>query len=552
MTVSRLSHTELRQIANQFVSLILDGKEEDQHHDVDNPDCNCYECLFYRAKDRQTEFLLDVVCPEWSTIPRNYNVDIHYNDFRGDWRFSTEIDEVMYYLVKKINRIQCSNSDLQKYEKDHGRSTASWKYCFDCGVIHKRTKANTHTLSGKKVSFCDSCVKKYTTCDKCNSVTKTNTAHKMYKDPEVYNKVRNDLIRVDKQHYDILCHTCYSDLILHVCNFCGYIGVEDNMVINERNKVCTYCHNIYAKECNICNNISYDTDFDIFDNPPPENHNFVCYNCKQARKVYHDHTYRPSIFNFMTSKSEGKRDTKKDLFFGFELEIESATSWISNREAMAALVVEKIGANNIYCVHDGTLQNGIEIVTHPFTWEHYRTVGKNMWDELLLFCRSYEWSANSYGDGKKGPGFHIHTTKAAWGTYQLYKLLQLAYNRENRDFFIKIAGRKPTRFCSINPTDIKEAPIVAKGKKNRAPDHYAMINLNSSSGDSSNTVEFRLFAGSLEPLIVHKNIEFVRACYLFTRDFSLKNMNHKRLIVYIKANQKQYPHLCEYLTMKGI
>jgi hypothetical protein len=541
--VKALNHKELKALGDKFRDSIWveDGAEYD--HEYEGP-CNCWDCLMERTMELQSTFLLAEVYPKLGTMPRNYDRNDGYNNARGDWRYADEPEEVIYYLAKALNEIRVYNQKLRDSQKEKGVSTKSWKYCYDCGRLHKRGKTNSFTFDEEKVSFCGMCVNKYTTCDTCNNPAEINLIYSIFKEAEVYHQVQSGAIPQKRSQYHKVCSTCYSVWGAYCCNICGYQGPEDQFKVDGRQIVCLHCHELYARECSICNQISYDTN--------GGRGNFVCYNCQQARKVYHGHDYRPSVFNFMTAETEGKRDTSKDLFFGFELEIESASSWITNQEAMAALIVEKVGAPHIYCVHDGTLNHGIEVVTHPFTWEHYRTIGRTMWDEMLLFCRSYEWSADSYGDGSQGPGFHIHTTKAAWGTYQLYKLLQLGYNKKNRDFFITIAGRKPTRYCSINPTDIKEAPIVAKGKKNRSRDHYAMINLNSSNGASSKTVEFRLFAGSLEPLIVHKNIEFVRACYMFTRDFNLKSMTKDVFTRYIKANRKQYPHLCEYLTMKGI
>jgi len=83
-------------------------------------------------------------------------------------------------------------------------------------------------------------------------------------------------------------------------------------------------------------------------------------------------------------------------------------------------------------------------------------------------------------------------------------------------------------------------------------DHYNMINLNKKSdvNEGSPTIEFRMFKGVIEPLLFHKNLEFVQAIFNFTKDHSKKEMYKKYFLAYLIKHKNQYSCLMEYLKSK--
>jgi hypothetical protein len=139
-------------------------------------------------------------------------------------------------------------------------------------------------------------------------------------------------------------------------------------------------------------------------------------------------------------------------------------------------------------------------------------------------------------------GFHIHTTKEAWKPFQIYKLLQFMYNQKHRTFIEFIAGRKLNRFCSIDKVDVTNAKHIAKHKKNLVEEHYAAVNML-----GPRTIEFRIFAGTLEFGVFMKNMEFVKAMFDFTRNCSIKLMNLSGFKKFISNNKKHYFYLYTYL-----
>jgi hypothetical protein len=296
---------------------------------------------------------------------------------------------------------------------------------------------------------------------------------------------------------------------------------------------CSYCADRYLSRCS-CGELKHKDSRD-------------CAVCKAEYTGLNDYNYKPIKQRYHIAALELKQKKSKPLFFGFELEVESGNSRLENREVMAHLVKEKIGSRYVYCVTDGSLHNGIEIVSYPFTWDWYKKEGGiDKWNKLLLFLKQKEWGADKYPNC----GIHIHSTKAVWTSFQIYKLVQFIYNPINRSFIYDVAGREPNRYCQITETDTMSAVKIAKDKKNVNASHYNLLNLNNKAGSNGHTIEFRMFKSTLEPLYFHSNIEFVQAIYNFTRDNAKKHMTDKHFLSYINGFKGQYPALIENLTMK--
>jgi hypothetical protein len=63
------------------------------------------------------------------------------------------------------------------------------------------------------------------------------------------------------------------------------------------------------------------------------------------------------------------------------------------------------------------------------------------------------------------------------------------------------------------------------------------------------TVEFRVFNGTLDPKIFWGNVEFVVASYRFSRDSILSDMNFDKFSKYVKSHKKEYKNLHETIDI---
>jgi hypothetical protein len=336
------------------------------------------------------------------------------------------------------------------------------------------------------------------------------------------------------------------------CGVCGdgvvkgsvtkYVTKRDEREQIRYLQVCSACNKKGRKICSDCGDATHDLVCGS------QGGRDLCPSCTEEEQGLMDYYYKPLKLWFKSDKKEGAV-SQSAFYMGFELEIACNNSYIST-EPMCHMIKELVGRSYVYTVHDGSIREntekeGLEAVSHPFTWQEYKKNGIPKWDELLLFLRAKGWKSNL-----DGVGFHVHTTKAAWGSHQIYKLLKFVYG--NKKFIYEIAQRKGNKYTVMDKRDFDSAVLVAKDKKNRSQDHYNAINLNTNDGMMpSKTIEFRMFRGTLEPLFFHKNIEFVHSCYEFTKAHSVFDMggiNH--YLKFITQHRRAYPCLIEFIQRR--
>ncbi len=84
----------------------------------------------------------------------------------------------------------------------------------------------------------------------------------------------------------------------------------------------------------------------------------------------------------------------------------------SEDSAEAILDIANSNKTHIYCKHDGSLDDGFEIVTHPMTLEYHRN--SMPWDCMLNELRDMGYLSHKANTC----GLHIHVNRSAFGTTQ--------------------------------------------------------------------------------------------------------------------------------------
>jgi hypothetical protein len=308
--------------------------------------------------------------------------------------------------------------------------------------------------------------------------------------------------------------------------------------------LCEHCHKENEMTCSRCGDIIY-----RFQSHRANDNARICAQCHDDDRVIHAHNYRPKKFRFKASKLQKDKPRVDTLHYGIELEVENIGkslngNWkqLMNREEMATRALDFMGREDIYVVHDGSLtrsrDGGIEIVTHPMTWEYYRE-NIERWDELLMNLR--EWGGQAWRPGTTG--LHYHMTKGAFSTFQLYKFTDFFYKKSAQNFVTAIAGRHGhERYARFNQRDSQGVKFTAKNKHNASGDRYAAVNLT-----NKNTVELRIFRGSLEPVMFHKNMEFLQAMFEFSRDTKPYDMVATKFAEYVLDNEQRFKCLVDFM-----
>jgi hypothetical protein len=468
-------------------------------------------------------------------LPRDLDPTIAFNDKSSDFSYMRR-DDMHLGIMRALKRIEKQHKDFLK----KGYSTNKTMECVDCGILHKKKTTKTITIDDTTHCLCEKCQRYYAFCGHCKKTKRSNGFSRVFLNRASSRLSPHELV-AGKTHLDV-CRVCDNDYYAS-CRRCGYRGPKEHYININNGRgpdgeeriiwACGVCADENRTRCHQCGKEAYTF---VGETIAREVH--FCLECSEMRRPIQEYYYKPSITHFHRGSKEGKV-TNKALHFGFELEVERHYSHIGRR-SMATLIKDRFTTKYVYVVHDGSIDEGIEIVSHPFTWSEYReNIGR--WDDLLLFLRSKAWKAN-----RPKVGFHVHMTKDAFTSFHLFKFLRFFYNKTNYELITKIAQRHPTSYSVFSEEDRKNVVANAKNKQNRDNTHYNAINLN-----NDYTVEVRMFRGTLEPLLFHKNIEFLHAAFHYTRDKEPSIViDPAQFLFYAQEHAKKYPCLSEFLNWK--
>jgi len=230
-------------------------------------------------------------------------------------------------------------------------------------------------------------------------------------------------------------------------------------------------------------------------------------------------------------------------FYGLEIEMENQgvqdgsffTSKKEELDRLADLITYKCPFDAV-AKWDGSLDYGFELVTAPYVLSRY--IGRM--DNLIDFCTDLGFS--SWGGERCG--LHIHVNKNSLSQFQIAKIISFIYNPANFQFVASMAQRHSERYADFSSSEYRQAKRVKESSRGNYA-RYTAVNL-----ENKNTLEFRLFRGSLNAKTIYKNLEFVDALIHFTKgcNFSYGECS-KWLSFYefVRFHFKQYPNLYSYI-----
>ena len=189
----------------------------------------------------------------------------------------------------------------------------------------------------------------------------------------------------------LLCPDCLEEYTL-TCNWCGNRIWRDDE--SGRDGLCQQCYESHYTTCVDCGRvICYDDAFYVDD----DSDDARCYDCHTSyldNKCIHDYYYRPEYHFYGT----GER------YMGIELEIDGAGESDSN--ARNILEVANQNEERLYAKHDGSLSEGIELVSHPCTVDYH--LNEMPWKEVME--KAHQLGYQSHDPGTCGLHFHINRT----------------------------------------------------------------------------------------------------------------------------------------------
>lgn len=305
------------------------------------------------------------------------------------------------------------------------------------------------------------------------------------------------------------CNDCYYEEHTY-CHQCEEPISNDYSYYSEITNYdyCEYCYHDIHSHCENCGN-DYLVDSEC--------------DCGEA---IHSYSYKPNPIFFKNPKEKSK------LYLGVELETESK----GNDRQSCAEEIDDI-SELYYLKNDSSIDDGFEIVSHPFspTWYYNH---KSIFNDLLETLRNNGF--RSYNTSTCG--IHIHITKSYLSGLDIAKLH--LFFCENEEFIKTISQRKPNNLNQWGKIKKNKKEIYDQSKKKGGSERYTAINL-----QNHNTIEFRIFRGTLNENSYHKNIEFVIAICGFVKVTSLQQLTVTQFYNYTKTD-KNYKNLTKFMEAK--
>lgn len=218
--------------------------------------------------------------------------------------------------------------------------------------------------------------------------------------------------------------------------------------------------------------------------------------------VHVDYNREPKLINgyhaskrYVEPMSDDWTKTHGNRYFGVELEVECIDvdrfSAVTNINARLNTPKRRVFFEN-----DGSLSSeGVEIITNPMSLPAHRELFKFLQDaDLIHGIKSH--NTNSCG-------LHVHVSRTGLTDLQIGKVVSFVNNPAHEWFIRGIARRYASGFCQIKAKKVKDC---------RSGDRYEAVNLT-----NRETIEFRMFKGSLRYEAVIAAIEFCHAILEFTR-----------------------------------
>lgn len=341
---------------------------------------------------------------------------------------------------------------------------------------------------------------------------------------------REQLMEFDGQ---LFCPECLREATV-VCERCGNRLWESDAICDDHISLCSHCYERYYSSCADCGRIILENDAHYFANDDDEPFCGNCYERRERRNVIRDYYFRPDAIFY----GIGPR------FFGVELEIDEGGE--DNRNAAEILGVANCnGLEHAYAKHDGSLNDGIEIVAHPMSLEYH--LQEMPWKSILTKCKALGYTSHKAGTC----GLHIHVSRAAFGKSEYEQDACIArilfFVEKFWDELLKFSRRTPRqldRWAARYGFKDQPMDILNHAKKGTHAGRYTCVNLT-----NTDTIEFRMFRGTLKQNTFVSTLQLVdRICdvALHLSDTELQSMSwttfvsgctQKELIQYLKERR---------------
>ena len=329
---------------------------------------------------------------------------------------------------------------------------------------------------------------------------------------------------------ELLCPACLSNQTVY-CSCCDRRIWTDDNVGTDAQPLCQDCFDDHFERCTTCNALIRRRDTYYRGDTP---YCAECYQSVGCGDEIMSYYFKPTPIFY----GEGKR------FFGVELEIDGAGE--DNDNAAEILHIANVERPLVYCKHDGSLDDGFEIVTHPMTLDFHL---HNMpWEQIVEEAKKLGYTSHQAGTC----GLHVHVNRNAFGETEVQQDAVIArilyFVEKNWEELLKFSRRTQSQLDQWAARyGYKDQPkeLLDHAKKSAHAGRYTSVNLT-----NKNTIEFRIFRGTLKHNTLIATLQLLdRICdvALFMSDEQVKAMSWTTFV-----SGCTQPELVQYLKERRL
>lgn len=330
-----------------------------------------------------------------------------------------------------------------------------------------------------------------------------------------------------------LCSSCLGTETT-VCSRCDRRIWEVNNFGSDSMPLCESCYDNHYTTCSHCDRIIRSEDVYYENDEDDTPYCQDCYNTYCSTKIIRDYYFKPAPIFYGES----------ERYFGMELEVDGAGEDDDNAER-----VMNIGNRDkchIYCKHDGSLDDGFEIVSHPMTLDYHKN--EMPWESVLRKVCSLGYTSHQ----AETCGLHIHVNRSSLGnTYSEQEacIARILYFFEKHwEELLKFSRRtnhQLERWAARYGYKDKPKDILDHAKGGANNGRYSCINL-----QNADTIEFRMFRGTLKYNTIIATLQLVnKVCDVA---FSLTDDEIKSMSWTTFVSGCTEPELIQYLKERRI
>ncbi len=326
---------------------------------------------------------------------------------------------------------------------------------------------------------------------------------------------------------EILCRDCVDEYCC-ICDHCDEVIFETDSYGDDDTTLCQRCYETHYTHCYGCDRLLRNDDaYEL-------NGYDYCSEC------YHDRCNNGSIKEY-SYKPEPIFYGVGERFYGVELEIDDGGK--DEDYADELLEIANHGEQHIYIKSDGSLDDGMEIVSHPMSLAYHQNF---CWQEIMKKAVSLGYRSHQTSTC----GLHIHVNRTSFGMNQAEQedvIARILYFVEAHWNEIYCFSRR--KECNMNRWATrygfeKTGREILDKAKNTSYGRYTAVNL-----CNYHTIEFRLFRGTLKynTLIAALQLvdEICNAAHFMSQEELeqqswtefVKGIRHPELIRYLKERQ---------------